>query len=234
MPRKSKTDDDLDEHLIREAAKITSALGKMLSPFCEVLLHDLRKPNFSILVIENPLSGRKVGDSATSLGLARVTQKSFPDVVQNYRNATMDGKLIKSTSIGIRGRSGKFIASLCLNLDCTYFSEIAHKIEKFIATEGIAPVREQLRTLSVEEIHRVINQFSRMRNTEPARLKIDARRELIGLLDRKGLLGLKNAVPIVASALSVTRPSVYNYLRESRAQETRVAPPGRSRPSRKD
>jgi predicted transcriptional regulator YheO len=133
----------------------------------------------------------------------------------------MDGKLIKSTSIGIRGKSGKFIASICLNLDRTYFSDISSKLEKFISIDGEAPVREQLRTLSVEEIHRVINQFSKMHNTEPARLNVEARRELIGLLDQKGLLGLKNAVPIVASALSVTRPSVYNYLRASKAKEAR-------------
>jgi len=219
--RKSDNDFDFDEHIIQEAAKITVALGKMFAPFCEVLLHDLRNPKFSILVIENPLSGRKVGDSATSLGLARVTQKDFPDVVQNYPNATVDGKLVKSTSIGIRGKSGRFIASICLNLDRTYFSEFAAMMEKFVSVEGHAPVREQLRTLSIEEIHRVINQFSKMRNTEPARLNVEARRELIGLLEQKGLLGLKNAVPIVASALSVTRPSVYNYLRANKAKDVR-------------
>ena len=222
MRKKRKPEDDFDNHLIQEAAKITSALGKMFAPFCEVLLHDLRNPKFSILVIENPLSGRKVGDSATSLGLARVTQNFFPDVVQNYPNATTDGKLIKSTSIGIRGKSGKFIASICLNMDRTYFSDVASKLEKFISVEGEAPVREQLRALSVAEIHRVIDQFSKTRNTEPARLNVEARRALIALLEQKGLLGLKNAVPIVASALSVTRPSVYNYLRASKAKETRA------------
>lgn len=222
MGKKRKPDDDFDDHLIQEAAKITSALGKMFAPFCEVLLHDLRTPKFSILVVENPLSGRKVGDSATSLGLARVTQQFFPDVVQNYPNVTTDGKLVKSTSIGIRGKSGKFIASICLNVDRTYFSDVFSRLEKFISVEGEAPVREQLRTLSVAEIHRVIDQFSKTRNSEPARLNVEARRELIALLEQKGLLGLKNAVPIVASALSVTRPSVYNYLRASKAKETRA------------
>jgi predicted transcriptional regulator YheO len=229
MARKRISEDQYDEHLVNEAAKITVALGRMFAPFCEVLLHDLRHPKSSILVIENPLSGRKVGDSATSLGLARITQKDFPDVVQNYPNATPDGRLIKSTSIGIRGRSGRFVASICLNLDRTHFSEITSLIEKFVSVEGHAPVREQLRSLSVEEIQRVINQFSRSRNTEPVRLNIDARRELIGLLDEKGLLGLKNAVPIVASALSVTRPSVYNYLRAARRKTSGRNAGGRAR-----
>ena len=62
-----------DEHLVREAEKIAVALGRMFPGLCEVVLHDLRDPQHAIRVIENNLSGREVGDSATELGLvARV------------------------------------------------------------------------------------------------------------------------------------------------------------------
>jgi predicted transcriptional regulator YheO len=203
-----------DDHLIGEAKKIVTALGRMFAPFCEVVLHDLRRPIASILAIENPFSGRRIGDSATRLGLARITQPDFPGVVQNYPNVTADGRQVKSTSIGIRGRDGRYIASICLNMDTTYFSDLTALFQSFVAVDHQAPsMREQLRTLSLEEIRRVIEEFSTSRSTVPKRLGIDDRRELIALLRERGLLELKNSVSTIASVLGVTRPSVYNYLR---------------------
>ena len=68
-----------NELLLREAKKIASALGKMFAPSCEVVLHDLTHPEHAIIAIECPLSGRKIGDPATEMGLARIQDKAFPD-----------------------------------------------------------------------------------------------------------------------------------------------------------
>ena len=73
-----------DELLLREAEKIVVALGRMFPGLCEVVLHDLRNPDQSIHTIESNLSGREVGQPATELGLARMRDPDFPDVVQNY------------------------------------------------------------------------------------------------------------------------------------------------------
>jgi predicted transcriptional regulator YheO len=45
--------------LLREGRKIVEALGKMFAPFCEVVLHDLSKPDHSVIAIECPLSEQK-------------------------------------------------------------------------------------------------------------------------------------------------------------------------------
>jgi predicted transcriptional regulator YheO len=45
-----------------------------------------------------------------------------------------------------------------------------------------------------------------LRNKDTTQLNVEARRDLIGLLEQKDVLGLKNAVPIVAFDLSVTCP----------------------------
>src|SRR5271163_3216860 len=103
--------------LIREARKITEALGKMFAPCCEVVLHDLTKSGNSIIAIECPLSGRKVGQPTTEMGLARIQDPSFPEVVLNYANTFPDGRQAKSTSIGIKNSHGKFVAAICLKLD---------------------------------------------------------------------------------------------------------------------
>ncbi len=69
---------DPDEHLLCEAETIVTAIGRMFPGLCEVVLHDLRRPENAIRVIENNLSGRKVGDSATSWGSAESRTRVTP------------------------------------------------------------------------------------------------------------------------------------------------------------
>jgi predicted transcriptional regulator YheO len=104
-----------DGLLLREAEKIATAIGRMFPGLCEVVLHDLRNPDHSVRAIENSLSGRRVGDPATELGLARIQDPDYPGVLQNYSNTFPDGRPAKSTSIGIKNGEGDYIAALCLN-----------------------------------------------------------------------------------------------------------------------
>lgn len=113
---------DADEHLLKEAEKIAVALGRMFPGLCEVVLHDLRDPEHAIRAIENNLSGRQIGDPATELGLARISDPDYPGVVQNYPNRFPDGRPAKSTSIGIKNAAGEYVAALCLNLDVSVLS----------------------------------------------------------------------------------------------------------------
>ena len=130
-PRGS-TEDDV---LLREAEKIVTALGRMFPGLCEVVLHDLRRPDQAIRAIESNLSGRSVGDPATELGLARIEDPEFPGIVQNYANRFPDGRPAKSTSIGIKNAAGDYIAALCLNLDVSVLSPVTLALSNLVATD---------------------------------------------------------------------------------------------------
>src|SRR5579883_574064 len=80
------------EWLLQEACKIAQGLAETLAPLCEVVVHDLTNPEHAIVQIENNLSGRAVGDGATELGLARMADPNFPDIIANYANAFSDGR----------------------------------------------------------------------------------------------------------------------------------------------
>ena len=64
--------------LIEQLRQIAQRLGASFAPFCEVVLHDLSDPKNAILAIHNNLSGRQVGQPATELGLARITDPHYP------------------------------------------------------------------------------------------------------------------------------------------------------------
>ncbi len=91
-----------DGHPVREAERIAVAVGCTFPGPCEVVPHDLRRPDSAIRIIENNLSGRQVGDSATELSLRRIAGPDHPGVIQNYSNQFPDGRPPKSTSIGIK------------------------------------------------------------------------------------------------------------------------------------
>jgi len=204
-----------NELLLREGRKIVEALGKMFAPFCEVLLHDLTTVDHSVMVIESPLSGRQVGDAITQMGLARVKDPSFPDVVQNYANIFPDGRPVKSTSIGLRSSEGKYIAAICLNFDISLFSAMQRVLNQFVAVDAVvAPVHETLRAQSSDDIREVIEAFAARRNMQPQNLSSIQRREVISDLTSAGLLLLRGAVPVVASVLGISRASVYQALKE--------------------
>lgn len=198
--------------LLRESRKIVEALGRMFAPCCEVVLHDLTQPDHAIIAIEGNLSGREVGDPVTELGLARIMDPEFPEVIQNYPNRLPDGRPAKSTSIGIKNRKGQFVAAICLNLDVSLFASLQQSLSKLIAVnEEVAPLRESLRARSADEIRAAIEQFAVQRNQTARGLASHEKRTLVKELKARGFLQLKNSVPLIAAALGISRASVYNY-----------------------
>src|SRR6266702_1876154 len=98
--------------------QVAQALGHLLGDQCEIVLHDLRQPESSIVMIEHgEITGRKVGDPSTNLGLP-ILQNPYGDYdVFNYRSRTPDGRTLKSSSIYLKDDEGKVFAALCINRD---------------------------------------------------------------------------------------------------------------------
>ncbi|AZM50188.1 DNA-binding protein [Streptomyces sp. WAC 06738] len=203
-----------DELLLREAEKIVTALGRMFPGVCEVVLHDLRDPRHAVRTIENPLSGRGPGDPATELGLARIEDPDYPEVIQNYPNRFPDGRPAKSTSIGIRNSSGAYVAALCLNLDVSVLDRTARTLQALTAVEDPGlPLTETLRARTADELRAAVEEFAAARGQTPRALGSADRRELVRDLRDRGLLEVRSAVRLVTGLLGVSRATVYNYLR---------------------
>ncbi|MGV9387059.1 helix-turn-helix transcriptional regulator [Nonomuraea sp. NPDC003707] len=208
---------DPDEHLLLEAEKIAVAIGRMFPGLCEVVLHDLRKPEHAIRVIENNLSGRKVGDSATELGLRRVADPNYPSVIQNYPNQFPDGRPVKSTSIGIKNAKGRYVAALCLNLDVSNLSPLTLTLANLVATEieHRGEALETLRDRTARELRDVIETFAAERAATPRALSRAAKKDLVRQLHRDGYFDSRSSTETIADLLGVSRSTVYNYAKQS-------------------
>lgn len=198
--------------ILSQVTLIAAALGETLAPFTEVVVHDLRSPQHAILAIHNNLSGRQVGDPATELGLARIADDNYPQVLTNYANQFADGRRAKSTSVGIKDSEGHYFAALCLNVDITTFKGLATLLEQF-ATTGGDPGKESLDPGNADNIRDRIDAFAMNLSTTARALRTEQRRDLVQTLKDEGYLEIRRSVDTVAQHLGVSRATVYNDAR---------------------
>lgn len=201
------------QNLLAQMQQVADGLGQTLAPFCEVVLHDLRDPEHAILAIHNNLSGRSVGAPATELGLARAADPDFAQVIANYPNTFADGRLAKSTSIGIKDSEGRYVAALCMNVDLTVFRSLNSLLTQFGNVNTAAGVSETLEPAGAGAIRARIDQFAARLATTPRALKADERKALMRELKESGLSDVRRAMEIVAAYLNVSRATVYNDAR---------------------
>lgn len=180
-----------ENSLLAQIEAIAQGLSETFAPFCEVVVHDLKNPEHSIISIHNNLSGRKEGEATTELGLARIESADFPNIITNYANQFPDGRPAKSTSIGIKDETGQYVAALCLNLDMTQFRNMQSMLSQFTEV-GCSPVKEHLEPNGSEAIRARIDQYA----ASIAATRVHSKRMIVLLLlsyyAKKVFLILKN------------------------------------------
>jgi len=203
----------IDNHLLEETVKIAKALTKMFSPYCEIVVHDLRKPDKAIIFIGNSLTGRKTGDPTTNIGRARIKDKKFPEVLQNYQGTTPDGRLLKSTSIGIKNHNNKIIGAICFNFNVSVFNDIHMQLNEFLTTKNTnVPTKKYFISTSVENIKSYIDDYCKRNKLASSKLSAKSKKKMIKQMKKEGLFNIKKSVDIVANLLGISRASIYHYL----------------------
>lgn len=198
--------------LIDQVKQIADGLAQTFAPFCEVVVHDLRDPRHAVLAIHNNLSGRAPSDPATELGLARIADAGYPQIVANYTNRFPDGRPAKSTSIGVKDADGRYVAALCMNVDLTLFRSMQNALAQFNATDA-SPVAESLDPANAEAIRRRIDQYAASLASSPQLLKAGERRALMRELKAGGFLEVRRAIEIAAAHLGISRATAYNDIK---------------------
>ncbi|WP_026175840.1 helix-turn-helix transcriptional regulator [Methylobacterium sp. 88A] len=197
------------EVLFVQLQQIAQGLGETFAPFCEVVVHDLTDPKNAIVAIHNNLSGREVGQPATELGLARIADPDYPQIIANYANAFADGRQAKSTSVGIKDASGAYVAALCLNVDLTLFQSLQSAIGQFTHVDAENGPGETLNPANADAIRARIDLFAAQQATTPRALKTEQRRMLLRELKDTGCMQVRRSSEVIAAHLGVSRATVY-------------------------
>lgn len=206
--------DTCGDQILNHYVQIGEVLGEMFSPILEIVVHDLRHPEESIIAIFNGhITGRKAGGSATDLG-RRLMDGDFPDKVVGYPNESPTGAKLKSSSLAIRNDAGELIGVLGLNLDISYFDQFERFINQFVSTHRSTHVTEaehfEMSSPS-EDIRDAIHDFLLARSWSTRTLSTTDKRDIVEHLYRNGYFKNRGAVSIIARELGLSRPSIYNY-----------------------
>lgn len=212
-------------------------IASILGENCEVVLHDVRDPENSILSIENShISGRQVGGVLTDLVLKTVQDKKNrnQDFIANYVVVTKDNRRCQSSSFFIRDHNEKIIAVLCVNIDISEFLRTKDFLDQFIriklpkdsiigsvnisqvqeendAFEGNEVIEHLLETPS-DVVNHLLGKVLNNLDIPVERMSQEEKIEVVRKLNEAGLFMFKGGVGEVAKRLKASEATVYRYL----------------------
>jgi predicted transcriptional regulator YheO len=210
--------------LMKALHPVVKMLGTIVGHHIEVVLHDLTRPESSIVAIANGhVSKRSVGHSilngpkgdqgfnAAKRALS-ASGEAEHSIVDDYPTLTRSGQRLKSSTVIFRDTQGEPFAALCLNADHTII-EAAHAwLGLLLKPNGEAPPAAseapEMDTLMQEIISDAVR-----RTGKPVRLMAKEEKvQAVQAMMQRGLFIVKGGVERAASALGVTRFTIYNYL----------------------
>jgi predicted transcriptional regulator YheO len=194
-------------------------IADVLGPNSEVVLHDTRYPERSLVAIRNEsFSGRAPGSGMSEFARdiledGRRTGKQF---ISNYLSKSYGGgKFLKSSTFFIRDDEDKIIGMLGINTDLSALSEVHRILGQMLEVNEMAENTDNGRErVSIREtVFSMIDDVIGMWGTEPARMTTDEKKNIVCTLDEHGAFLLKGAVTEVASRLDVSEQTIYRYLK---------------------
>ncbi|MGA3983514.1 PAS domain-containing protein [Ralstonia nicotianae] len=152
------------ERIFQPYRDIVNGLGQTFAGTpVEINLHDTRNPLRSIIALQNPISGRRLGDTNTNFGLQLIKNYSYGEGVGqgrgnsfvNYVLTMKDGRKIKSTTIPIFHDVYGLIGFICLNIDISKLDkdhpmELEHFVDNFKVTVPNDAITEMIQNSKVK------------------------------------------------------------------------------------
>ena len=205
---------------------IVRGLAMALGKDYEVNLHDLSRPEHSLVMIENGhVTGRKVGSPMTDFGLYMMKAEEYKkkDGVFDYLAQNSSGKKMKCSCIFIRDEQEKMIGFLCINYDLTKAQAAREFIENFLHTQDnvsqyakpkAAMVSEGFTNDLSEVMQSTLDEVRKKMNKPFEYLARNEKELAIKELNERGYFLLKGAVERLAAEMNITKYTVYSYLRK--------------------
>lgn len=207
------------QHVFELLARIGEAVTATVGPSCEIVVHDLRTPEHTVVAISGNLTRRAVGAPVPDPELLPANVDRFREDLLLYRTYTPGGRELVSSTVWVRDESNHIVGALCINMDFANLRLARDLLDRAIAevpapkSDGglttFATSPEEFVAIAlkqvVSEIGRPLHQLDR-----------DDKIRVASELDKAGVFALRRAADIVAGELGVSRASVYSYLKDAR------------------
>src|SRR5687767_6198078 len=105
--------------IIAALTPVADGLVATFGPVCEVVLHDYRRPEGSVVAVAGSVTGRTVGGAMSEIGMRVLARGDEAADELNYVTRTGNGVLVKSSTMVLRDSAGAVFGALCVNVDVT-------------------------------------------------------------------------------------------------------------------
>jgi predicted transcriptional regulator YheO len=232
--RKRRPLDREADRRLEAIADIIEPLARSLGEHCEIVLHDYRVPDRSVVAVAGKVTERRAGSAMSEIGLSVLAEGRAAQDRLNYLAKAPNGRVINSSTIVLRDANRRVFGALCINLDVTELRHAARILNALIGRD-VKPER----TTFADDIRDVIDASLRdeLDGRSVTTLSRSDRLEIVRALDARGVFNVKRAVGQVAAVLGVSRATVYACLQAIRQEAVggaRAAGPRRGGPSAVD
>ena len=207
---------------------LVRAVAETFGRGCEVVLHDLRTPDASIVAIAGNVTGRHVGGSMSQIGLSALAAGDRAEDMFNYVTRAPNGRVLKSTTVVLRDQQRRPFGLFCINYDVTDLRTLSSVLAELAGSDRQPPRPVAFSDDVSQVIAAMLGEEDVALGLPLDRLTKQDRLAILGALDRRGVFALQRSVPQVADRLGVSRATLYSDLQEIRAGKRR-GPPGRRR-----
>ncbi len=192
---------------------IADSLYAFFGKFSEVVIHDLKTPDKSLIYIKGNLTNREIGDPTTNIVIDELEKEECSDFIITDME-TKDGKTLKSLSIFIK-ENQQTIGCICLLIDPTAFVLVSNLINEFAQRTSIDKKEKEIDTKHVLNVtDEIIDSSINEQSTPVALMQKEDKIKIVSQLQDQGVFLMKGSVDLVANKLNVSRYTIYNYLDE--------------------
>ncbi len=196
------------------------AIQAFFGDLCEVVIHDLRNPQASLVYIQGNLTNRKVGDAVTNI-ILDVLKKPLDDIPRYFITdmESKNGKRLKSLSILIKDDKTVY-GCFCVLIDPSIMALVVQQLNLFLNNANTSQIEKE--TSKPNTVAEMADQFiddalEHANLTVPLMQKED-KYKIVSNLNTQGVFMIKGSVETVAKRLGISRYTVYSYLDEIKGQ----------------
>ena len=203
--------------------QLAHGLAVQFGTSCEIVIHDLNQEDLSrsIVYIENGhVSNRQEGDGPSGIVLEAL--KADPDKIQDklsYLTKTEDGRILKSSTMYIRGEDNTISYIFSLNYDITPLIAAQAAVQPLIQTEAekLADGKDEDTPATIthnvtELLDQLIEQATALVGKPVALMNKDDKIKVVQYLNDAGAFLITKSGDKVSSFLGISKFTLYSYM----------------------
>lgn len=214
---------DIEAARLEELKQIAKGIAATFGSNCEVVIHDVsgKGSDSSIVAIENGhVTGRKVGDGASQVALEQTLDAGAQPLDRlRYLTKTPDGKILKSSTMYIRGKNGKVAAILGINYDISALLMVEGAVHEITDTDD-AGTGEPQKIVNVNDLlDELIEQSVALVGKPVALMNKDDKMKAIGFLSQSGAFLVTKSGDKIAKYFGISKYTLYSYIDKQEEKE---------------